>query len=237
MNANSRFMSFHFNGNYVTFSMKGVDFMNQEKIGKFIAEKRKESNLTQIQFAEKLGVTNKSVSRWETGKNMPDISLFIPICEILGISVNELIIGEEIKNNETAKEQDIIIETIKTSNKKLKLARILIYIVAILLSLIFCIAVPVTASPSDAMAVPLMAFLGTIISTIIISTLNIKTPLKFAFIPVSAIILIIGSLFYTGDAFDYGLSYASIAAFVQFAVILVSLGIRKIIQTIKSHKL
>ena len=107
--------------------------MNQEKIGKFIAEKRKESNLTQIQFAEKLGVTNKSVSRWETGKNMPDISLFIPICEILGITVNELIIGEEIKNNETAKEQDVIIETIKTSNKKLKLARILIYIVAILL--------------------------------------------------------------------------------------------------------
>lgn len=50
--------------------------MNQDKIGKFIAKKRKEKNLTQIQFAEKLGVSDRSVSNWENGKNMPDMSLF-----------------------------------------------------------------------------------------------------------------------------------------------------------------
>ena len=53
--------------------------MDQEKIGSFIAENRKAKGFTQIEFAEKLGVSNKSVSRWETGKNMPDVSLFLPI--------------------------------------------------------------------------------------------------------------------------------------------------------------
>ena len=57
--------------------------MTQENIGKFIAEKRKEKNMTQEQFAEKLGVTNRSVSRWENGKTMPDVSLFEILCELL----------------------------------------------------------------------------------------------------------------------------------------------------------
>ena len=61
--------------------------MDQEKIGSFIAENRKAKGFTQIEFAEKLGVSNKSVSRWETGKNMPDVSLFLPICDALDISV------------------------------------------------------------------------------------------------------------------------------------------------------
>ncbi len=72
--------------------------MNQEKIGKFIAEKRKERNLTQEQLAEKLGVTNRSISNWENGKNMPDLSLFKPLCNELNISINELMSGEIIDN-------------------------------------------------------------------------------------------------------------------------------------------
>ena len=75
--------------------------MNQEKIGKFIAECRKEKNLTQEQLAEKLGVSNKSISRWENAKTMPDISLFEPICKELDISFNELLTGEKICNNDT----------------------------------------------------------------------------------------------------------------------------------------
>lgn len=75
--------------------------MNQEKIGKFIAECRKGKNLTQEQLAEKLGVSNKSISRWENAKTMPDISLFEPICKELDISFNELLTGEKICNNDT----------------------------------------------------------------------------------------------------------------------------------------
>lgn len=68
--------------------------MNQEKIGIFIAESRKKKNLTQVELAEKLGVSDRSVSKWETGRCMPDLSLFEPLCAELGITVSELLNGE-----------------------------------------------------------------------------------------------------------------------------------------------
>ena len=70
--------------------------MNQEKIGKFIAECRKEKNLTQLELAEKLNISNRAVSKWETGKNCPDVSIMLELCDILGINVNELLSGERI---------------------------------------------------------------------------------------------------------------------------------------------
>ena len=72
--------------------------MNQERIGKFIAECRKENKLTQEQLANKLGVTDKSISRWENGKTMPDISLFESLCEELNISINELLKAQKLNN-------------------------------------------------------------------------------------------------------------------------------------------
>ncbi|WP_448903860.1 helix-turn-helix domain-containing protein, partial [Eubacterium sp.] len=159
--------------------------MEQEKIGKFIAENRKAKGLTQIEFAEKLGVSNKSVSRWETGKNMPDVSLFLPLCELLGISVNKLIIGERISTEESKKADEIIVETIKTSNKKLRTLHILLYVVVVLVNAVFTIVVPITATPSDAMAVPLMAIIGGALSALLLSFLNIKPVWKFIFIPIS----------------------------------------------------
>ena len=77
---------------------KGEEIMNQEKIGKFIADKRKERNLTQEQLAEKLEVTNRAISNWENGKNMPDLSLFKPLCDELDIFINDLMSGEKIDN-------------------------------------------------------------------------------------------------------------------------------------------
>lgn len=148
--------------------------MDQVKIGKFIAEKRKQKNMTQIEFAEKLGVTNKSVSRWENGKNMPDVSLFIPVCELLDITVNELISGEEIREDETRKTNEIMVETIKESNKAIGKSRLIFYAVMIIVNAVFSIAVPLTASPSDAMAVPLAALLGAAVTTVLICCLNIK---------------------------------------------------------------
>lgn len=93
--------------------------MNQEKIGKFIAKKRKENNITQLELSEKLGVTDRSVSNWENGKNMPDLSLFKPLCDILGITINELISGEEINNKEyNEKLEENFINTIDYIDKK-----------------------------------------------------------------------------------------------------------------------
>ena len=69
--------------------------MNQIAIGNFIGKKRKELNLTQAQLAEKLGVSNKTVSKWENGKCMPDYGIIQPLCAELGIGVSELMDGEE----------------------------------------------------------------------------------------------------------------------------------------------
>ena len=69
--------------------------MNQVIIGKFIAKKRRELNLTQEQLGEALNVSNKSVSKWETGKCMPDYSIIEPLCQTLSISMSELLDGEE----------------------------------------------------------------------------------------------------------------------------------------------
>ena len=70
--------------------------MSQEKIGKFIASCRKKQKLTQEQLAEKLGITYKAVSKWETGKGLPDASIMIDLCSILKISVNDLLSGEKV---------------------------------------------------------------------------------------------------------------------------------------------
>ena len=93
--------------------------MNQEIIGKFIAALRKEKNMTQEQFAEKLGVSNRSISRWENGKTMPDLSMLPIISEELGVSVAELLKGErftkEPKPNESI---SLIIELFEQEKRK-----------------------------------------------------------------------------------------------------------------------
>lgn len=81
----------------IELSGKGeYEAMEQIKIGEFIAMCRKARGWTQIQLAEKLGITDKAVSKWEIGKSMPDLSLFTPLCDILEITLNELLLGEYI---------------------------------------------------------------------------------------------------------------------------------------------
>ena len=95
--------------------------MDQIKIGKFIAECRKNQNLTQSKLAEKLNITDRAVSKWETGKTMPDSSIMLELCDILKISVNELLSGEKIdmENNEQKNEQ-LLLEMAKEIEKKNK---------------------------------------------------------------------------------------------------------------------
>lgn len=69
--------------------------LNQEKTGKFMAEMRRQQNLTQKQLAEKVGVSDKTVSKWETGRSMPDNAIIMDVCLLLNISVNELLSGEK----------------------------------------------------------------------------------------------------------------------------------------------
>ena len=74
--------------------------MNQEKIGKFIANLRKEKNMTQQELANKLGVTDRAISKWENGRGLPDYSLLQDLCDTLSISINELFSGEKISKED-----------------------------------------------------------------------------------------------------------------------------------------
>ena len=95
--------------------------MNQLKIGKFIAECRKKVNLTQMQLAEKLGITDKAISKWERGVAMPDSSIMLALCDILGISVNELLRGEKSSmENNNQKNEQLLLEMAKELEKKNK---------------------------------------------------------------------------------------------------------------------
>ena len=104
--------------------------MDQEKIGKFIASIRKNLNLTQEQLAEKLGVSNKSISRWENGKSMPDLSLFPLLSKELGVTVNDLMSGEIVDKKEYQdKFEENIVNSISTVKKKNKFLLILLSII------------------------------------------------------------------------------------------------------------
>lgn len=95
--------------------------MDQIKIGRFIAECRKMKNLTQKQMAEKLDITDKAISKWERGITMPDTSIMLELCDILCISVNELLSGEKINmENSNQKNEELLLDMAKELEKKNK---------------------------------------------------------------------------------------------------------------------
>ena len=96
--------------------------MDQIKIGKFIAECRKKENLTQAQLAEKLNITDRAVSKWENGKAMPDSSIMLSRCEILKISVNNLLNGEETNmENNNKQNEELLLSLAKELEQKNKI--------------------------------------------------------------------------------------------------------------------
>ena len=99
--------------------------MDQIKIGAFIAALRKERNLTQKQLAEKLNISDKTVSKWECGKGLPEVSLMLPLCEELGITVNELLSGERLEkeNYEGKAEENMLNLMIENKKKELSILK------------------------------------------------------------------------------------------------------------------
>ena len=110
--------------------------MNQQKIGKFIQEKRKEKKLSQLELAEKLGVSNRTISKWENGNSMPDYSIINDLCEELDISINELLSGEKLnEDNYQKKLEENIVSTIDYNNKKRnkKIKKFIIFIIILII--------------------------------------------------------------------------------------------------------
>ncbi len=110
--------------------------MNQIKIGNFIARKRKEHNLTQKQLADKLSISDKAISKWENGRCMPDVAVMLDLCNVLNITVNDLLNGEVvIMENYKEKSEELLLEMVKEKeerDKMLLIAEVIIGIVSLI---------------------------------------------------------------------------------------------------------
>ena len=124
--------------------------MDQIKIGKIISECRKEMGLTQDQLAEKIGVTGKSISRWENGKTMPDYSLLKDLCNELGINVNELLSGEKIMEKDYMnKSEENLIKLRTQIDKRKKVLSMISYVFMAVIGIAFIVNMVMNRMLSD----------------------------------------------------------------------------------------
>ncbi len=126
--------------------------MNQEKIGRFITKCRKEKGLTQEKLAENLGITYKAVSKWECGKGLPDASIMIDLCNILEISVNDLLSGEKVISNIFANKVDENLVSMKKNTEAIIAASKWGHIVTILLLFINVVLTAIKYGVEDAVS-------------------------------------------------------------------------------------
>ena len=146
--------------------------MDQEKIGKFIAKCRKDNKITQSELAEKLGVTDRAISNWENGKNLPDVSFFKPLCNELNITINDLLSGEKVeKNAYQEKLEENIINTIDYSTKKINIIRNNLGIVLLILGILISFTA-MTMFASESSWGSIYSVLGAVISLIGVSKLT-----------------------------------------------------------------
>ena len=126
--------------------------MDQIKMGKFISSCRKEQGMTQAALAEKLGISDRAVSKWETGKSMPDSGIMLELCELLGINVNELLSGERIMTEVYDKRaEENLLEMrrqIEEKNRQLLRTEYLIVIPAVVLGLVLILVTSFIEIPS-----------------------------------------------------------------------------------------
>ena len=121
--------------------------MDQIKIGKFIAECRKKKNLTQMQLAEKLNITDRAISKWENGKAMPDSGIMLDLCSELGISVNELLSGEVLEmNNYNEKAEQNLLEIKKAKEEADKRLLTMEFVMGIATVIMFVAIVAIASS-------------------------------------------------------------------------------------------
>ena len=145
--------------------------MDQIKIGKFIAECRRSVGLTQMQLAEKLNVTDRAISKWETGRSLPDSSIMLELCDILKITVNDLLCGEVVTMEDYNKEmENKLVEMVKEkeeSDRRLLRMEVVTGVMSL---------VPLIASIVIANVIPMEEWLASLIVGICVIPLLVATP-------------------------------------------------------------
>ena len=148
--------------------------MEQLKIGKFIAICRKNKNLTQAELAEKLNITDRAISKWETGNGMPDSSIMLTLCEELGISVNELLSGEKIEVIDYREKAEENLVNLKKQEEKYNKKILLLENVIGVITFISYIFLLYASIISNTFKNTLIFTIGAIILTIIGATVGLK---------------------------------------------------------------
>lgn len=210
--------------------------MDNKIIGEFIKEQRALKNLTQKQLSEKLGVTDKAVSRWETGKGIPDVSLLIPLSEVLEVSVNEILIGETIEEEKKIeKYEETIVNTLTTNKKQISSLHKIIYALFVAVEVVAIYGFTIGASPSDAMGLLLgLAFIVTPLVSLLLGLTNISFKLKAIF-PWIVLISFFPSnyLYWSEDqAFEVGIMYGLAHLIFSYVFVITGTGITKLITRI-----
>ena len=145
--------------------------MDQVKIGRFIAERRKAISMTQMQLAEALNITDRAVSKWETGRSLPDSSIMLTLCDILKISVNDLLCGEVVTvdnyNKELEKNLLEMIRKKQQGDKKLLFMEIITGIICV---------IPLLAAAIIVSVIPMEEWIGTIIAITSLIPFLVATP-------------------------------------------------------------
>lgn len=133
--------------------------MDQIKIGRFIAETRKSLNITQRQVAEILSISDKTVSKWECGKGLPEVSLMLPLCETLGITVNELLTGERVSETDYKKKAEENMMKLMKENEENKKRMALSVICGVITVIAVCSLIVIAAY----LELPLIARIGIVV--------------------------------------------------------------------------
>lgn len=199
--------------------------MNQIKIGKFIAECRRKKNLTQAQLAEKLNITDRAVSKWETGKSMPDSSIMLELSEILGITVNELLSGEEVdmESYEQKANENLIALKRKDENNMTKNTIVsILFSAALLVGIMVCLICNIAISGSltwSLIPVSSIVFVWVIsIPSIVLGKRGIVASLISLSIFIVPYLFSLSSLIKTKEVFSIGSSMAVASIIFLLAV-------------------
>lgn len=212
--------------------------MDSKIIGEFIKKQRTVKNLTQKQLAEKLGVTDKAISRWETGKGIPDVSLLIPLSNALEVSVHEILLGEKIEEEKKIeKYEETIVNTLTTNKKQISNLHKIIYALFVAVEVVAIYGFTIGADPADAMGLLLgLAFIVTPLVSLLLGLTNISFKLKAIF-PWIVLISFFPSnyLYWSEDqAFEVGIMYGLAHLIFSYLSVIIGTGIVKLISVIIS---
>lgn len=212
--------------------------MDTKKTGEFIREQRLKCKLTQKELADKLNCTDKAISRWETGKGIPDVSFLIPLSDTLGVSVNEILLGEKIeKEQQIEKYEQTIVYTITENKKHISRLHKIIYALFIAIEIIAIYGFTIRAAPSDAMGLLLgLAGIVTPLVSLLLGLTNISFKLKAIFPWIALIAFFPSNFLYwdSEDAFEVGIMYGLAHLIFSYIFVIIGTGIVKLISTIIS---